>query len=183
MFLIGGVNGSGKSTFTKTILKKHPTLKVIDPDAIAKGITGSFATIDTEAMGAGRAALLMVQNCINGDQSFIVESTISGRVYQHYMQLAKDKGFKVILVYVALESAEMSAARVSARVSGGGHNIPIDDIKRRYPKSLQNLQAHLRLCDIAYIYDNSKSYKLIASYRNGLIHKQNDTPEFIRHYL
>jgi len=27
MFVIAGVNGSGKSTFTKTILKKHPTLR------------------------------------------------------------------------------------------------------------------------------------------------------------
>ena len=50
MFLIAGVNGSGKTSFTRNITRKHPTLKVIDPDAIAKGMTGSFSTIDAEAV-------------------------------------------------------------------------------------------------------------------------------------
>jgi len=71
----------------------------------------------------------------------------------------------------------------AARVSSGGHNIPTNDIKRRYPRSFQNLKTHLKRCDLAYIYDNSKNYKLIASYRNGIMHRQNDTPEFIRQYL
>ncbi|MEL6748849.1 MAG: hypothetical protein AAFO09_00965 [Pseudomonadota bacterium] len=71
MFLIAGVNGSGKSSFTRNIFRKEPALKVIDPDAIAKDITGSFAMVDTEAMSAGRAALLMVQDCINGRQSLL----------------------------------------------------------------------------------------------------------------
>ncbi|WP_444994233.1 hypothetical protein [Aliikangiella sp. IMCC44359] len=64
MFLVAGVNGSGKSSFTRNIIRKHTTLKIIDPDAIAKGITGSFSTIDSEALVAGRTALMMVQQCI-----------------------------------------------------------------------------------------------------------------------
>jgi len=183
MFLIAGVNGAGKSTFTKTILRKHPSLKVIDPDAIAKAMTGSFSTIDTEQLGAGRTALLSVQQCIERQQSFIVESTISGRVYLNYLRQARKKGFKTILVYVALESAGLSAARVNARVSRGGHNIPVDDIARRYPKSFENLKAHLHLCDLAYIYDNSDHYKLIVSYRDGMIYRQSELPRFIKPYL
>lgn len=183
MFLIAGVNGSGKSTYTKAILRKHKELKVIDPDVIAKGITGSFLTIDSEALAAGKAALSMVQQCINTQESFIVESTISGRVYLRYLDLAKRAGFKTILVYVALESAELSAERVKSRVSKGGHNIPIQDIKRRYPKSFQNLKAHIRLTDLAYIIDNSKRYKAVASYRDGLPHFKHGTPEFIKKYL
>ncbi|WP_026225273.1 AAA family ATPase [Teredinibacter turnerae] len=183
MFLVAGVNGSGKSTLTKTILRKHPTLKVIDPDAIAKGMTGSFATIDAEQVSAGKMALMTVQQCLERRQSFIVESTISGRVYLRYLQLAREKGFKTIIVYVALESPEMSAERVAARVTRGGHNIPAEDIKRRYPKSFQNLKAHLQLADIAYIYDNSKEYSLVASYRDGLMHRQKDLPSFLNKYL
>lgn len=183
MFLIAGVNGSGKSSFTRNIIRKHPVLKIIDPDVIAKGMTGSFSTVDAEALGAGKAALTMVQQCIHCNQSFIVESTISGRVYLRYLEMARRAGFKTILVYVALESAELSAERVASRVSRGGHNIPLSDIKRRYPKSFQNLKAHLRLCDLGYIYDNSEHYKLIASYRNGLLHRQNELPDYITPYL
>jgi predicted ABC-type ATPase len=53
MFLIAGVNGSGKSSFTRNITRKHPALKIIDPDAIAKGMTGSSSNLDSEALGAG----------------------------------------------------------------------------------------------------------------------------------
>ncbi|MFK5950554.1 MAG: zeta toxin family protein [Methylococcales bacterium] len=183
MFLIAGVNGSGKSTFSKTIIRKHPKLKIIDPDEIAKNITGSFATIDAEQVSAGRTALLTVQRCIQSKQSFIVESTISGRVYLRYLKQAKDNGFKTILVYVALSSPDLSAERVALRVSKGGHNIPIKDISRRYPKSFKNLKAHLQLSDLGYIYDNSRNYSLVARYRNGIINKINELPHFIKPYL
>ena len=139
MFLIAGVNGSGKTSFTRNITRKHPTLKVIDPDAIAKGMTGSFSTIDAEAVGAGKVALMTVQQCISNKQSFVVESTISGRVYLRYLEMAKKAGFKTILVYVALESVVMSAERVRSRVSRGGHNIPVDDIKRRYTPKVSRI--------------------------------------------
>lgn len=183
MFLIAGVNGSGKSTFTKTVLRKYSTLKVIDPDEIAKNITGSYTTVDAEQVSAGKTALLTVQQCIQKKQSFIVESTISGRVYLRYLKLAKDNGFKTILVYVALRSAELSAERVAIRVSKGGHNIPVDDIKRRYPKSFQNLKAHLQLSELGYIYDNSEDYSLVAKYRGGLVHRINHIPTFLKRYI
>jgi predicted ABC-type ATPase len=183
MFLVAGVNGSGKSSFTRNIIRKEPTLTVIDPDAIAKGMTGSYAPVETKALSAGKVALMQVQNCINSNQSFIVESTISGRVYLRYLDQAKAAGFKCILIYVALESPELSAQRVAARVARGGHNIPTHDIKRRYPKSFKNLKMHLRPCELAYIYDNSKHYKLIVSYRNGLIYRSNELPSFIKPYL
>ncbi len=144
MFIVGGgVNGSGKSTFTKSIRQRFPDLVVIDPDAIAKTLTGSFTTIEAESLAAGKRALMSVQQCIERDRSFIVESTLSGAVYLRYLQQAKDRGFHTVLIYVALESAELSAARVQARVAAGGHNIPDEDIIRRYPRSFQNLKTRL----------------------------------------
>ena len=40
---------------------------------------------------------------------------------------------------MALPNAEMSRLRVAERVAHGGHNIPADDIARRFPRSLHNL--------------------------------------------
>lgn len=40
------------------------------------------------------------------------------------------------LIYLALPSAEMSRLRVAERVAHGGHNIPLVDIERRFPRSL-----------------------------------------------
>ena len=43
------------------------------------------------------------------------------------------------LIYLALPSAEMSRLRVAERVAHGGHDIPLTDIERRFPRSLRHL--------------------------------------------
>jgi len=45
----------------------------------------------------------------------------------------------VELIYLALSSVEMSKLRVAERVAHGGHNIPVTDIERRFPRSLSHL--------------------------------------------
>lgn len=60
--LVAGVNGSGKSTFTSTFKRHYPNIEVIDPDAIALGLTGSFATIDKVGGSAGRKALDQIKS-------------------------------------------------------------------------------------------------------------------------
>lgn len=183
MVLVAGVNGSGKSTFTKSLGHTFADLLVIDPDAIARSITGSSATIDGARLTAGRGALIAVQQCIERGQSFIVESTLSGSLYLRYLQQAKDAGFETTLLYVALESADLSAERVRARVETGGHDIPVEDIRRRFLKSFQNLKPHLQLCDYGFIFDNSEHYRLVASYENGLLYQQDNIPAWLAPYL
>ena len=43
------------------------------------------------------------------------------------------------MIYLALPNTEMSRLRVAERVAHGGHDIPADDIARRFPRSLHNL--------------------------------------------
>lgn len=45
----------------------------------------------------------------------------------------------MVLIYLALPSFEMSKLRVAERVAHGGHNIPAEDIERRFPRSLNHL--------------------------------------------
>lgn len=55
------------------------------------------------------------------------------------MKRLLSNNWRVELVYLALPSVEMSRLRVAERVSHGGHNIPLKDIQRRFPRSLHNL--------------------------------------------
>jgi len=48
-------------------------------------------------------------------------------------------GWQVELIYLALPNVGMSKMRVAERVTHGGHNIPLRDIERRFPRSLGNL--------------------------------------------
>nr|HNH45244.1 hypothetical protein [Agitococcus sp.] len=54
-------------------------------------------------------------------------------------------GWQVELIYLALPNMEMSKVRVAERVAYGGHNIPTQDIERRFARSLRNLLTDFRL--------------------------------------
>ncbi|MGM8228953.1 AAA family ATPase [Cellvibrio sp. ARAG 10.3] len=182
--LVAGPNGAGKSTLTLSIKHRFPNIEVVDPDAIAKGMTGSFATVDQEQVSAGKRTLELVKQHIENGQSLIVESTISGSTYLNYAKMAKEAGFRTIFIYVCLSSADMSAQRVAKRVSFGGHAIPLEDVKRRYPRSMGNLRIYIKAFESAHIYDNSEHYRWLAGYRNGLIHNAStNIPQWLVPYL
>lgn len=56
------------------------------------------------------------------------------------------------------------------RVKRGGHNVPIEDIRRRYERSLNNLSKAIELSDTVTVYDNSdRQYLLIATIEFGVV--------------
>ena len=59
------------------------------------------------------------------------------------------------MVYVWLNSPELSRERVLARVAKGGHDVPEAVIQRRYSRSQNNLINYLNICDMVYVFDNS----------------------------
>lgn len=50
---------------------------------------------------------------------------------------------------------ENNVARVSGRVSAGGHDVPVDKIISRYHKALALVPQLVPVCDVCHIYDNS----------------------------
>lgn len=183
-FLVSGPNGAGKSTLTLSIRNRYPNVIVIDPDAIAKEITGSFQTVEQAQVAAGKNTLNTIKDCISNKTSFLVESTISGSTYLKYAKRASAAGFRTTFVFLGLESPQLSSERVSERVGLGGHNIPGEDIQRRYPRSLANLKDYIAAFESAHIYDNSDHYRWVAGYRDGMIHKvSSNIPGWLRHYL
>jgi predicted ABC-type ATPase len=125
--IIAGANGSGKSTLTKQL--DRPIL-LIDPDAIAKEIDPVNPA--SAAIAAGRQSLALSQQYIQSESSFVVETTFAGNTYIKLMRDAKSRGWLVVLMYIGLDNPTMNILRVADRVELGGHDVPIDDILRRY---------------------------------------------------
>lgn len=74
--IIAGANGSGKSTLTKLIAGN---ILLIDPDAIAKEIAP--VNPSSAAIAAARQALILCQQYVRADYSFMVETTLAGNTY------------------------------------------------------------------------------------------------------
>ena len=65
----------------------------------------------------------------------MIESTLSGKYLKDVIIKAKEKKFKVVLLYLFLETENENISRVKNRVLNGGHDVPKEDIKRRYYRS------------------------------------------------
>jgi len=152
--LFAGVNGAGKSTFHKA-LKRDFGIRV-NLDEIVRDQFNNEWKCSKAQMSAGRIAVRLIKDCLNGDTSFNQETTLTGRTIVSSVKKARENGFEVILYYVGLESIELSIARVAKRVVNGGHGIPEEDLRRRYANSFENLKLILPMCNLAHIYDNSK---------------------------
>jgi hypothetical protein len=55
------------------------------------------------------------------------------------------RGFAVFLVFIGLESGALSIARVQQRVQQGGHDVPDDRLRARFPRTLANLREAVTL--------------------------------------
>jgi predicted ABC-type ATPase len=77
LFLIGGCNGAGKTTFARRLLPAEGVLLFLNADEIARGF--SPLKPELEAIRAGRLLLSEVDRLIKAKQSFGLESTLSGK--------------------------------------------------------------------------------------------------------
>ena len=167
LYIIAGANGAGKSTISRSLVQQVD-IPIIDPDAIAR----SLDPIDPlrVAVQAGKAAIDRAHKYIETATSFGVETTLSGRNYLKLMKSLKQKGWSINLIYIGIDNPETNIRRVRERVSRGGHDVPINDIRRRYERSLNNLSIAITLTDSVTIYDNSeRGFSLIATIENGNI--------------
>ncbi|MBN8412708.1 zeta toxin family protein [Halomonas litopenaei] len=137
-WIIAGPNGAGKTTFALHYLPQvAKCARFINADLIAAGL--SPLAPERELLAASRLFLREIENAIDEGEDFAFETTLSGRGYLSLVKRLIAVGWRVELVYLALPSVEMSRLRVAERVSHGGHNIPVKDIQRRFPRSLHNL--------------------------------------------
>ncbi len=184
-YVIAGPNGAGKTTFAMKYLPEIADCRIfINADEIAKGLS----PLDVEAaqLQASKIFLSSIDEHIRRRENFAFETTLSGKTYQKKIREWREAGWQVKLFYLWLPNAESSARRVEFRVKQGGHNIPLEAIERRYPRSIENLFEYAEICDSVTCYDNSESIvELIFSQNDGILVVENEEKfnllrEFIR---
>ncbi len=159
--IIGGVNGVGKSSFTGVLKERSTDLGIIvDVDKIT-------AELGAGALAGGKAALRKINECIGKGVSFAQETTLSGRKTEATAKQVAELGYHVRLFYIGLDTAAESLARIENRVRRGGHDIPEDDVERRFTGRWEALTKVLPYCDEAEFYDNDNGFVKVAEYRNG----------------
>lgn len=163
LYIISGCNGAGKTTASFTILPDMLDCKeFVNADEIAKGL--SPFQPESVSFRAGRIMLERITELINQGFDFALETTLTTLSYKKTIELAKNKGYKITLLFFWLNDVNLALERVKTRVSEGGHNIPEDVIRRRYSKGISNfINVFVNLCDYWLVIDNSsRPYLFIA---------------------
>ena len=105
---------------------------------------------------------------INNNKSFIFESVFSHPSKIVELQDAINKGYRIYLYFVCIDSPEVNVARVEDRVKKNGHHVDYAKVIQRYYRALDYLHQVLPLCYRAYLFDNSGSkQELIAELYNN----------------
>lgn len=181
LWLIAGGNGAGKSTFYRTQLEPLG-LPFINADILAKQLYPDAP--EQHSYEAARIAGTMRNKLLQEGRSFCFETVFSHPSKIDFVAQARSMGYEVILVFIHLDNIPLNQARVSQRVSEGGHHVPEDKVSSRVPKVLQNIKQVLGLCNQSYFLDNSRldnPFKQIVEVRDGrVIAKVPVLPEWAR---
>ncbi len=168
LYIISGCNGAGKTTASYTVLPEILNCKeFVNADEIAHGLSPFNPT--SVAIEAGRLMLQRIEELLGKQETFSIETTLATRTYLNLVRRAKACGYRVSLLFFWLRTPELAIQRVAERVQGGGHDIPIEIVTRRYVSGITNLfRLFMKEVDYWAIYDNTMRHRQkIASGRLG----------------
>lgn len=154
-YVIAGPNGAGKTTFATEFLPLYANCRnFINADLIAHGL--SPFDPDAGMLRAGRTVLERIAEFTEARTDFAFETTLSGRSYVPFLRGVKKAGFRLHMFYLWIPSPELALLRIRDRVESGGHNVPEQDVRRRFGRTLGNLFTLYRpLLDTLHFFDNS----------------------------
>lgn len=164
--IVAGPNGSGKSTFALNYLPTYAgSIEYVNPDLMAQGL--SPTDIRLASIKAGKLTLTRIAKLIADGLPFGFETTLSGRGHLKLLSNAKDVGYAINLYYLWMPESAMLPMRIRHRVLEGGHDVPSDDVMRRYARSRANLRDYMSLADKVYVFDATQTAPDLIWCRNG----------------
>lgn len=175
VYVIAGPNGSGKTTFAIKFLPEYVKCpNFINADLIAQGL--SPFSPDAAAIKAGKLVLEQIHKFAGQGVDFAFETTLSGKLYLNLFKSLKKKGYKIYLFFLWIPNADLAVSRIKNRVAHGGHDVPVQDVLRRFGRSISNFfKLYQPFVDSWMLFDNAGAIPvLIAQRKNSKIQVVNE---------
>ncbi len=168
LWLIAGPNGVGKTTYAfRHIRAVSGASEFVNLDEIARGLS----PLDVEAgrLPASRVAIARIRDLFQARRTFSLETTLAGRTHLRTIARAKRSGFDVVVLYFAVAQVETCLARIARRVSEGGHDIPENEARRRFARSLVNVPDYFARADLWRVFDANRRPVIVAEGRGDCL--------------
>lgn len=168
VYIIAGPNGAGKTTFAIKFLPQYAKCpNFINADMIAQGLAPFSPNL--AAIQAGKLVLGQIHDFSERDLDFGFETTLAGKTYRTLIANLRKKGYKVHMFFLWIPNPALAINRIQDRVTEGGHDIPKQDARRRFSRSIFNFfNLYMPLADSWMLFNNSDTPpELIAKWEAG----------------
>ena len=168
IIIIAGANGVGKTTFARAFLREYD-YEFLNADEIAKSL--SAENPQDKKISAGKLFFEKLNEAVKNKKSLLIESTLSGRYLQKFIENFKDEHYKVQIIFLFADSPEILIERIAERVKKGGHFVSDEDVRRRFFRGKENFwQIYKDLADSwSLIYNSEGTFHEIALSENQTI--------------
>ncbi len=167
LWVLAGGNGAGKTTFYNLFLAPKG-IRLVNADIIAKAISPEHP--EKVSYAAANVAEQIREELLQQSVSFCFETVFSHVSKIDFVAKAKAQSYEIILVYIHIDTSELNEARVYQRVTEGGHNVLVDKIHSRIPRTMKHIAAVLPLVNEARLLDKSyrdNPFQQVASLKRG----------------
>lgn len=180
--VLAGHNGSGKSTMWHEQLSSLFQMPLINADRMMMSILpepgqdGRLVPWASRLRDEDRSWMAVAQQ---GIQAFVAQA-MGARVpfametvfshlrdrgdgtFESKIDLIRDMqraGYFVLLLFVGLVNESLSVLRVKTRIARGGHSVPEDTLRARFPRTQRAIQEAIKVADASLLADNSRDEK------------------------
>jgi predicted ABC-type ATPase len=178
-FVLAGHNGSGKSTLWYDRLVTSLQMPLINADRLTTSILPEKNGGDGLPPWAQRLRdederwQELSQQGVKAFKRLVMDKQIPfafETVFSHWIEREdgsieskaddilelQEAGYFVVLLFVGLSSVSLSVARVQTRMTQGGHAVPVDKLKKRFPRTQKAIRHAAPMADMAIYFDNSR---------------------------
>ncbi len=168
LVVLAGSKGAGKTTFYRRVL--GDLLPFVNADEIGRALDPEAPQADPYA--AARLADLVRRDLIAHRRSFCMETVFSDPAGEklQFLRTAQLAGYRVVFVWIRIDSVELSMARVQQRVDAGGHDVPDEKLVTRFDRTARNAREALTFVDLGLVLDNSevdRPFRHLETWRSG----------------
>ena len=161
---LAGPNGAGKTTFYHAHLQRS-ALRLVNADVLA-------GELGLDPYAAARVADVVRRQLVAARESFVFETVFSDPVGDKvgFLKEAVRAGYTVVLCFIGIAGPATSDQRVAMRVSQGGHDVPTDKLRSRFPRAMANLKRAIRELPWVVVYDNEdlgRPFRQVAVFDHG----------------
>ena len=165
--VVGGPKGCGKTTFAKYYAQMQG-LPYLGADDIAFALAPHDPA--SVRVSAGREFSRRLSQTLAQGGSLVLESTLAGSSLARSVAQARANGYLVTIILVFLDSVELCLHRIAERVAQGGHNVPEEDVRRRFqrvfPVFWHQYRPHANHCLL--VFNGGESFLPVAEATDGV---------------